>query len=175
MQPRSTNRIRPATTSDIPEMQQVGVAAWRVAYAFAGPAYIERGLKTWWTPEALATCLATTQLVVAERDGRILGVGNLDTRGDVPVIWKLYVHPAAQRTGLGRALLSHLIRIAPPDTARVALEYVAGNEHAAQFYAANGFTEDHRSRSADPDEPETVWVSVAQDVIRSGRHDDHFV
>jgi GNAT superfamily N-acetyltransferase len=160
MRYQGAHRIRPATTSDIPEMQQVGAAAWRVAYAFAGPAYIEHGLKTWWTSEALESCLTATQMIVAERDGRVLGVGNLDTCGEVPVIWKLYVHPAAQGTGLGRALLRHLINLAPPDSARVALEYVAGNEPAARFYAASGFTEDRRSRSADPSEPETVWVSV---------------
>lgn len=160
MQTPGRHRIRPARAADIPVIHQVGVAAWRVAYQFAGDAFIERGLKTWWTTEALTSSLAETQVVVAERDGRVLGVGNLDTRGDTPIIWKLYVHPAGQRTGLGRALLEHLIKMAPPDTSHVALEYVAGNEPAAQFYARCGFTEDHREPSTDPGEPESVWVTL---------------
>ncbi len=157
-----TTRIRPARPSDIPAIQQIGTAAWRVAYDFAGAAFIDRGLQTWWTLEALASCLETTQVLVAEQDGEVAGVGNLDTRDDVPVIWKLYVHPTAQGAGLGRALLQRLIDLAPPDAARVALEYVAGNEPAAAFYAHFGFTDDARTQSADPREPDTIWVSICR-------------
>jgi GNAT superfamily N-acetyltransferase len=157
-----TTRIRPARPTDIPAIQQVGTAAWRVAYAFAGASFIARGLQTWWTVEALASCLETTQVIVAEQDGEVVGVGNLDTRDEIPVIWKLYVHPAAQGAGLGRALLQGLIDLAPPGAARVALEYVAGNEPAAAFYTHFGFTEDARTRSADPREPDTIWVSICR-------------
>lgn len=157
-----TIQIRPARPTDLPAIQQVGTAAWPVAYDFAGASFVARGLQTWWTPEALTSCLATTQVIVAEQDGVVVGVGNLDTRDDVPVIWKLYVHPDAQGTGIGRALLERLIELAPPEAARVALEYVAGNEPAAAFYTHFGFTEDARTTSADPHDPDTIWVSIGR-------------
>lgn len=155
-------QIRAARTTDILAIQQVGTAAWRVAYDFAGASFIARGLRTWWTPRALTSCLETTQVIVVEQDGEVVGVGNLDTRDHVPVIWKLYVHPAAQGAGLGRALLQRLIDLAPPDAPRIALEYVAGNEPAAAFYTHFGFTEDARTKSPGAGEPDTIWVSICR-------------
>src|SRR4051794_38835152 len=150
--------IRLADDGDIDAMQRVGEAAWHMAYRFAGEDYISHGLQQWWSGPALLQSLRETTVLVAEQDGRIAGVGNLDVRGPVPIIWKLYVHPDAHGTGLGSALLEQLLAAAPPDAAAVQLEYVAGNEQAAAFYQHKGFREIGTEPAARPGWPGTVWV-----------------
>lgn len=88
----------------------------------------------------------------------VVGVGNIDVRGDVPVIWKLYVLPRVQGSGVGSDLLTALPDRVPPGTESVRLEYADGNERAAAFYAARGFTQVRREPGDRPGWPETVWV-----------------
>jgi len=151
-------RIRLADNSDIDAMRLGGEAAWNMAYRFAGEDYISHGLEQWWSRPALLQCLDETTVLVAELDGRIAGVGNLDVRGTIPIIWKLYVHPDAHGTGLGSALLAQLRAVAPPETKAVQLEYVAGNEQAAAFYRRKGFREIGTAPSEHPGWPGTVWM-----------------
>jgi len=150
--------IRLADDSDIDAMRLVGEAAWHMAYGFAGEDYIAHGLQQWWTRPALLQCLRETTVLVADLDGRIAGVGNLDVRGAAPIIWKLYVHPDAHGAGLGSALLEQLLAAAPSDATTVQLEYVAGNEQAAAFYRRKGFREIGTEPSDHPGWPGTVWV-----------------
>jgi GNAT superfamily N-acetyltransferase len=91
-------------------------------------------------------------MLVAENEDGVFGVGNLDQRGPVPIIWKLYVVPTAQSGGVGSALLTALITLAGDHPVR--LEYVAGNDRAAAFYARHGFMELRR----EPGPPDLVWV-----------------
>jgi len=150
--------IRQARRADIPALRLLGEATWQVAYEFAGPDYIAHGPDQWWTEQALLDCLRDTTVFVADQDGQVLGVGNLDVRGTVPVIWKRYVHPSTQGTGLGSALLAQLIAAAPLDATSVRLEYVAGNEPAAAFYRAKGFLEIGTEPGERAGWPGTVWV-----------------
>ena len=92
------------------------------------------------------------------RGDQVVGVGNIDLRGDVPIIWKLYVLPSAQASGVGSALLAALLTCVPAGTEAVRLEYLDGNERAAAFYAAKGFTELRREPGEQPGWPDTVWV-----------------
>jgi GNAT superfamily N-acetyltransferase len=149
-------RIRPATPADIPAIVAIGHQTWPPTYAFAGPAYIEHGLATWWTSEAVERSLHTTTVLIAENDHGPLGTGNIDLRGPAAVIWKLYVVPEVQGTGTGSALLTELLRQAPD--LPVQLEYTDGNERAARFYAAHGFTERQREPGDQPGWPDTVWL-----------------
>jgi GNAT superfamily N-acetyltransferase len=150
--------IRPATPADIEAIERVGRAAWPPTYAFAGPEYVEHGLATWWSRESIELSLATTEFRVVERDGDVVGVGNLDLRPVVPVIWKLYLLLDHQGRGLGAALLQSLVDAVPADRERVALEYAAGNDRAASFYARNGFSEVRREPDDHPGWPDLVWV-----------------
>jgi GNAT superfamily N-acetyltransferase len=142
--------IRLAGPADVPGIIAVGTAIWPVAYAFAGADYIAAGLARWWSVPAIEASLVDTTVVVAcSSDGVIIGVGNIDLRGDVPIIWKLYVSPRAQGTGAGSALLRELIVLAGDGPVR--LEYLDGNSRAAAFYRRHGFAEISREGS-------TVWM-----------------
>jgi GNAT superfamily N-acetyltransferase len=147
-----TVRIRAAGPSDVPAIISVGEQTWPATYGFAGPEYIAHGLATWWSPEAIERSLEDTTVLVAADGDTVIGIGNLDLRGDVPIIWKLYVVPGSQGSGAGSALLRELIALAGDRPVR--LEYVDGNARAAVFYARHGFTEISR----EPGTPPIVWV-----------------
>ncbi|GAA0558079.1 hypothetical protein GCM10010172_46390 [Paractinoplanes ferrugineus] len=149
--------IRGAGDEDVDAIVAVGQLTWPATYAFAGDEYVREGLDTWWSAAAIARSLRdTTVLVAVDEAGVIVGVGNIDLRGDVPIIWKLYVRPASQGTGAGSALLAALLARATDLPVR--LEYVDGNEPAARFYAGRGFTELRREPGDRPDWPDTVWL-----------------
>lgn len=150
--------IRPATANDVAAIQEIGHKTWPATYSFAGNDYIAAGLAAYWSREALLRSLDDTAVLVAADGDGVVGVGNLDVRGDVPVIWKLYVLPHLQGSGIGSALLAELLNRAPAGTESVRLEYVDGNERAAAFYAAKGFTELRREPGEQPEWPETVWM-----------------
>ena len=111
--------------------------------------------------------LRTTRTFVAVVDGQVVGMGNLDLRGERPVIWKLYLLPEHQGTGAGHALMDRLLAEAPAGS-EVLLEYTDGNERAARFYHRHGFAELRR----DPPElagwPDQVWMVHRRDQVRQG-------
>jgi ribosomal protein S18 acetylase RimI-like enzyme len=141
--------IRRAVPDDVPDIIRIGEETWPIAYAFAGADYIAAGLAQWWSVPAIQASLADTTTLVAVSDETVDGIGNIDLRGEIPVIWKLYVSPRAQSSGIGSALLRELIAVA--DGGPVRLEYLDGNARAAAFYARHGFTEIGREGSS-------VWM-----------------
>ncbi|GIF66845.1 hypothetical protein Ais01nite_48800 [Asanoa ishikariensis] len=148
--------IREARLDDVAAIIAVGHETWPATYAFAGQDYIAHGLATWWSPEAITRSLeATVSLVAAEGD-EVVGVGNVDLRGPVPILWKLYVRPSAQGTGAGSALLSALVERAGGRPVR--LSYLAGNDRAAAFYARHGFAHHHDQDADQPGWPGEVWL-----------------
>jgi len=125
-------QIREATEGDVEAIRQVGRQAWPATYSFAGEDYITHGLETWWSTHAIRSSLALTLNLVAELDGRVVGMGNLDLRRSPATIWKLYVLPYRQAAGIGSTLLDGLLTRAP-DGERVTLEYADGNDRAGGF------------------------------------------
>jgi len=150
--------VRPATPADVDAIVAVGHATWPATYAFAGPDYVAHGLATWWSPAAVERGLAATTTLVAEADDEVVGLGNVDLRPDVPVIWRLYVLPAHHGTGVGGALLRGLIDAVPPDRGTLSIEYAAGNDRAAAVYARHGFVEVRREPAEQPGWPEQIWA-----------------
>ncbi|WP_250005542.1 GNAT family N-acetyltransferase [Actinoplanes sp. M2I2] len=151
-----TIEIRKAGPDDIEAIISVGQRTWPTTYGFAGPEYVAKGLETWWSTEAIRRSLENTTVLVAEEDGSVMGTGNIDLRGEAPIIWKLYVVPEAQGRGVGSALIKELFGYA--DGRPVRLEYTDGNAPAADFYAAHGFVEIRREADERPGWPAAVWV-----------------
>lgn len=149
-------RIREAGSADVDAIVEIGHRTWPATYAFAGPDYIADGLARWWSVAAIEHSLRDTTTLVAEDDDKLLAVGNIDLRGPVPIIWKLYVVPESQGAGAGAALMEALLARAPGRPVR--LEYAAGNARAARFYAARGFTELRREPGEHPGWPDLVWM-----------------
>ncbi|MEV0268323.1 GNAT family N-acetyltransferase [Hamadaea sp. NPDC050747] len=155
--------VRQAELTDTDGVRAIGLAAWPPTYTpLTGPEYVEWGLATWWSVEATARGIATGNVLVAEVDGRIVGMAGLGEKDGVPVLWKLYVLPETQGTGVGSALMAAVFdRVRGQGADRVRLEYLDGNDRAAAFYRAQGFRE--IGRTTDPDHPglpDDVWMEA---------------
>ncbi|GIF74804.1 GNAT family N-acetyltransferase [Asanoa siamensis] len=148
--------IRTAGPGDVAGIVAIGHETWPSTYAFAGADYVAYGLATWWSAEATERAIANTTVLVAADGDDLLGIGNLDLSGEIPIIWRLYVRPAAQGHGAGSALLTALVEAAGGRPVRLA--YLAGNDPAARFYARHGFVESHRQPADQPGWPESVWL-----------------
>ena len=89
---------------------------------------------------AIALRFVETTLV-AELDGKIVGFGCWDPKGEIPA---LYVLRDAQGYGIGRRLLETMLeRLA--DCKQVRLEVLEGNDRAIGFYEHMGFRMDGTS------------------------------
>jgi ribosomal protein S18 acetylase RimI-like enzyme len=153
-----TVTLRQPTDDDLEAVRRIGLETWPATYGFAGAAYVADGLARWWSVDALRESLRTSTYWLAEVEGEVVGVGNVDLRPDPPVIWKLYVLPDRHGSGVGGALLERLVGSVPADRGHVTLEYVDGNDRAAAFYAKHGFVEVRREPAERPGEPAQVWV-----------------
>jgi ribosomal protein S18 acetylase RimI-like enzyme len=138
--------IRAAVPADAPAIAALHVAAWREAYRNLAPPEAVRRLdlhrrRSQWTA---MLAKAERTMLVAERDGRIVGIGTagaatvpaLGARGE---ILYLYVDPAHARTGIGRALMRRLaLSLREHGYKHIALGVVEGNRSAIDFYRKLG-------------------------------------
>ena len=74
---------------------------------------------------------------VVEQEGRVLGVMGLQDKGDVALVRHAYVSPAAQRGGIGRALLRHVQEATDKP---ILIGTWAAASWAIDFYRRNGYT-----------------------------------
>jgi GNAT superfamily N-acetyltransferase len=73
------------------------------------------------------------QWIVAERGGTVVGLLEFDRpEPGRAVIWKVYVDPPQQRTGVGRALVERYVGAV--DVPEVAVEHDARDTGAAAFF-----------------------------------------
>lgn len=164
MEDMHMTEIRLAAESDVAAIAVIGHITWSATYWFASADYVRTGLDRWWSREALLASMRDTTVLVATDGDEAVGVGNIDLRGETPVIWKLCVLPHAQGTGVGSALMAALLGKAPVG-APVRLQYVEGNERAAAFYATKGFTIVGREAGEQPGWPRSVWVERGSALI----------
>lgn len=105
--------IRPATMADVEAILALHVASIR---RLGAETYSPRQVDAWATkPEGTSPYEASIRddgrhVIVAERDGELLGWGRLDrSDGEVSAV---YVHPDHARQGVGSALVAHLEALA---------------------------------------------------------------
>ncbi len=145
--------VREATHDDVTAICRFGEAHIRSHYApLIGPAAADEQVRHWWNQPGVAAAVAAGLVVVAEDDGQLVGVGQRGQRGDTPVVYKLYVHPAKRGRGVGPRLLDALIGQLHDHAGRLSIEHFAANERAGAFYEREGFTVDRiePSPSGDP-------------------------
>ena len=152
--------IRRATVADVPAMRALGERTWRAAYAgILTPEAIARGIAEFWNEYSLGAAARSGRMLVAVRDGALVGLLESDRMGDGrPVVWKLYVAPEAQRGGVGRALLdAHLARLRAEGATELWLEHYEGNAAAEAFYERVGFVRRGVEDSGRAEGPRSVW------------------
>ncbi len=111
----------------------------------------------WWTEERMGTAVGGGQVVVAELDGGIVGVGERGEWEGDHVIWKLYVDPELRGRGIGKDLIAGLVAQLPADATRFCVEHFAANERAGRFYAREGFRRMRVAHSASDPAQDVVW------------------
>jgi N-acetylglutamate synthase-like GNAT family acetyltransferase len=74
---------------------------------------------------------------VAEQDGRVAAVMGMQDKGDVALVRHAYVASAAQRSGVGTALLHHVQDLTDKP---ILIGTWAAASWAIEFYKRNGFT-----------------------------------
>lgn len=146
--------LRPGVAFDAAGLRALGEAVVPSTYDPIDAAYGQQMLDEWWSEEFFERSLARIRHVVAEEEGRIVGVANLGSSGERSVMFKLYVHPEVQGTGVGTQLLDAIIDLNGDQT--LWLERIDGNDRAAGFYAARGFVE--AETTPNPPWPDDIWM-----------------
>jgi GNAT superfamily N-acetyltransferase len=150
--------IRQATGEDLQGVLTVGHRTWPTTYySIAGEDYVQAGLAKWWSAEATVPGIRAGRVTVAEVVGQIVGMASVGPRDGHLVLWKLYVLPEHQGTGIGSQLIDAVIERAREDHDEIQLSYTAGNSNAEAFYRAKGFVEFARE-SGGGGVPDDVWM-----------------
>ncbi len=115
-----------------------------------------------WSEQALALLLGETAYGIAcVQDGRVIAYGGMVTVLDEGQITNIAVHPEARRQGIGRALLSEMIRQARKrGIAEISLEVRESNAAAIGLYESLGFLVAGRRRRFYRDPAEDALVML---------------
>lgn len=123
--------LRPARASESKVLSELCLrskAVWGYDDAFMTACREELAL----TPEKIAGSFVQ----VAELDGDIAGVVQVSMQGDNAELEALFVEPAIQRSGVGRALFDWAVRTARLQAAKALL--IEADPGAAEFYRRMG-------------------------------------
>ncbi|OIJ26059.1 GNAT family N-acetyltransferase [Nocardioides luteus] len=155
-------RVREATTADLDAVIHVGVTTWRATYPpITGEAYVEEGIATWWTPDAVLPGIENRRVLVAEDRDRVVAMAAYTPFEDHLMLWKLYVLPDAQGSGAGGALLAEVI--ARAGDLPVRLTHLVGNDRAHAVYERLGFVETGKVASPIDGGPDEVAMERPAD------------
>lgn len=148
--------VRAARVEDVPAMARVIVESWRETYrglmrdeVLDDPDFIANR-ERFWTAALTEEQYAANRVIVAERDGAVVGVAMSGPPLDPDATWPrqlyvLYVLAAHHGTGAGAALLDAVID-PHEDTA---LWVADPNPRAQAFYRTHGFVADGTSQVED--------------------------
>ena len=159
MAPSAEPVVREAERDDVAAICRFGEAHIRPHYApLIGAEAADEQVRRWWNETHVGAAVAEGQVVVAEADGQVLGVGQRGRSGADHVVYKLYVHPEHRGRGLGPQLLAAITRQLPADADRLCIEHFVANERAGAFYEREGFTVE-RIESSPTEDPALgiVW------------------
>ncbi|AEB12228.1 GNAT family N-acetyltransferase [Marinithermus hydrothermalis] len=138
-------RVRTAAPSDIPGVQKVARLAWWDTYQHLLPhPLIAHFLTHAYSTQALERTLACCMdlFVVAETQGAVVGFAHFGPIAPrVAELFRIYVLPAHQGAGAGKALLeAGLSWACARGLARLEVSVLRGNTKGSAFYERHGFT-----------------------------------
>ena len=140
---RRPSVIRAATPDDIAAIRALLVETWHHTYdAILGADFVTDATDRWHAPDILAAQAASPEaaFLVAAQNCMLTGHAYAHPLADGTLrLSRLYVRPAAQRNGVGEALLAAALARFPA-ASRVSLEVEARNAKGIAFYARHGFT-----------------------------------
>lgn len=134
--------IRKAEVKDIPRIAEIIVFGKRTAYRpiFQDDAFSFNKLQVCGLAQDYARDSGRLEHMLVYDDGIVRGIINRKYDRDRMEICDFYVEPFFTGMGIGRALISHVIREAGQEQVRVIFLWViAENRKARTFYERNGF------------------------------------
>ena len=159
--------IETVTVRDIPEVKQLLSYTWKDTYGiFLSAKTIEKVTAVWHHPEALKSQAENPNIYFAiakDENHKIVGlitVGRIDEKS--VSLGRLYVHPEAQRQGIGHQLLTAALK-AFPNTEVIRLEVEEENKKGVSFYSKQGFRE--VERKIDEIEGEQMKIIVMEKTL----------
>jgi len=148
--------VRPALSSDVPQIAAVHVRSWQAAYRGHMPDSLLDALDpiqraAWWDKLVVDP---NVTVVVALEGVALIGFSSLSACRDddacpgTSEIATLYVDPASWRSGCGKSLLEAVVDVARQRGFRqLSLWVLATNLVARAFYESQGFSPDGRSKT----------------------------
>ncbi|MAY63802.1 MAG: GNAT family N-acetyltransferase [Rhizobiales bacterium] len=129
--------LRPASSSDVPRLAEIGLSAWELAVSDWGenPETLRE------SAEAAYANFCTehwTEILIGEWDGETAGWGACENADDL--VTDLWVLPAFQSRGIGTRLLAHLEQeIAKRGYHHARIDTHAGNLRAIKLFKELGY------------------------------------
>lgn len=139
-----TITLRPATSADRDAIREVARATWHDTYDELDPETIDETVDDWYDDASFRAAIETpgTAVVVAERDGEVVGFTHGVVTEDEGDVLRMYVHPDHQRQGIGTALHERLrTALADFHMERMRAIDLASNDGGRRFYEHLGFRE----------------------------------
>ena len=134
--------IRPATEADREAIREVARAAWHDAYDELESKTIEETVEEWYADDALERAIDKpgTAVLVAERDGEVVGFTHGVVSEEEGDVLRMYVHPDHQQRGVGTALHERLREdLEDFNMRRMRAIDLESNEASQEFYEGLGF------------------------------------
>lgn len=133
--------IRKAAAADFESIQTIASKSWNDTYQGLIPEDIQsRFLSEAYSDEMMPVRLEKTLLLVAEKEGELVGFANASEKAGAAHLHAIYLLPEAKGSGIGTQLLEHLIAELAP-VSEIYVEVEKGNKSGETFYAAKGFKE----------------------------------
>jgi L-amino acid N-acyltransferase YncA len=167
--------VRPASLQDAAAIAAVHVQSWKGGYQGLLPEAVLKGLSVerrerWWS-QWLAELGQRDRILVAERDGQVVGFASLGQSRDfdaddrVAEVYAIYVLPDCWRHGIGQALMRRSVDELLHAAFREARLWVLEtNQRTRRFFDAAGWYFDGTTkphivgRDGEPDEAIDVTV-----------------
>src|ERR1700722_4134434 len=123
--------LRPYRVED----EDAAIALWLKTWQRAYPSIDFAARVTWWRERWRGELVPKAAIMVAEKDGALVGFVTIDATGYLD---QLVVAPAHWGSELGDALLDEAKRLSPD---RITLLVNTDNARAIRFYERNGFAQ----------------------------------
>ena len=135
--------IRHATGEDAESIESVAETSWEHEYpdVLSREAAVE-GANEWYAEGRMASELSQSDAVVlvAEREGAVVGFTHAAWSGDEGDVMRVYVDPNHRGEGVGSALLETAVAtLFERDVDRVRAMVLAENDPGKAFYRSHGF------------------------------------